>query len=125
MPPDTAPRREELLLVDMIERTRAIADAIEGRTRSDLDVDDVLTGAVLWSLVVMGEAASRLPAEFVSRHADLPWRQVTGFRNLVVHAYERIEHDSVEDGHRGRTRVRPTAVARGPRRVSARRTSTG
>jgi uncharacterized protein with HEPN domain len=95
MPPERRTRREELLIVDMIERTRAIADAIRGRSRADLDADGLLADAILWSMVVMGEAASRLPSEFVARHEELPWRQVTGFRNLVVHTYERIDHDIV------------------------------
>ena len=43
--------------------------------------------AVLQKLLVIGEAAARLPADFRERHAEVEWADIVGFRNIVVHEY--------------------------------------
>ena len=43
--------------------------------------------ALLRELAVIGEAASALSDRFVAEHPELPWKQIRGFRNRVVHEY--------------------------------------
>jgi uncharacterized protein with HEPN domain len=43
--------------------------------------------AILQKLIVIGEAASRLPDEFRQRHAHIPWQDIIGFRNFAIHEY--------------------------------------
>lgn len=88
MPPE---RREELLLVDIVDRADTVAAALARFEGEDLDEDDVVKSAVLWSTAVIGEAANRLPTEFCARHPEIDWRRVIGFRNLVLHAYDRVD----------------------------------
>ena len=37
--------------------------------------------------MIIGEAASKLPAEFRARHPDVEWGDIVGFRNIIVHEY--------------------------------------
>jgi uncharacterized protein with HEPN domain len=43
--------------------------------------------AVLYNLAVIGEAANALAAAIGDRHPDLPWAEMKGMRNIVVHEY--------------------------------------
>jgi len=43
--------------------------------------------AVLQKLIVIGEAASRLPGDFKKRHPYIEWEDIVGFRNIAVHEY--------------------------------------
>ena len=38
-------------------------------------------------LIVIGEAAARLPKEFIERHPEIEWADIVGFRNIAVHEY--------------------------------------
>ncbi len=79
-------------------RLRHIADALsaairftEGRSREDLDKDEVLAFALLHVIQIVGEAASKVSAEF--RGQQIPWVLITGMRHRLVHAYFDINHD--------------------------------
>jgi uncharacterized protein with HEPN domain len=62
-----------------------------GRERFDADEDLQI---VLTHLVqVIGEATSRISSELTDRYPLLPWRQVVGMRNRVVHDYFEIDLD--------------------------------
>jgi len=43
--------------------------------------------AVLQKLIVIGEAAARLPVQFRERHPEIEWADIVGFRNIAVHEY--------------------------------------
>jgi uncharacterized protein with HEPN domain len=51
----------------------------------------LIQSAVPQKLLVIGEAAGRVSPEVRARWADLPWRSVTGFRNIAVHAYFEVD----------------------------------
>ena len=51
--------------------------------------------ALLYSLVVVGEAANRLPGEFQDAYPAVPWRRVIDFRNFLVHRYDVIDMEIV------------------------------
>ncbi|TYC63950.1 DUF86 domain-containing protein [Stappia sp. BW2] len=51
--------------------------------------------AVSASFIVIGESAKALPEDLTSRHPDVPWRAIAGFRDRVVHEYFRIDVDTV------------------------------
>lgn len=47
--------------------------------------------ATLRNLEIMGEAAKRVPESVRSRFLDLPWRDLTGFRDRLAHAYDALD----------------------------------
>lgn len=46
-------------------------------------------------LLIVGEAAKRMSDEFKAAHPDIPWRQMSGMRDILVHAYDHVDLDEV------------------------------
>ncbi|MFQ5614703.1 MAG: DUF86 domain-containing protein, partial [Anaerolineae bacterium] len=84
-------RPEKLYLLDIVEAADAIAEFVAGLEEDDFYSDSLRQSAVLQKLIVIGEAAARLPQEFRDRHPQLEWRQIVAFRNVLVHAYFSIK----------------------------------
>lgn len=84
-------RREELYLTDIVEAAGAINRFIGDRDYDAFVDDELLCAAVLQKLTVIGEAASRLPAEFRARHTGIEWADIVSFRNIAVHAYFAVQ----------------------------------
>lgn len=51
--------------------------------------------AILRRLEIVGEAVKRLPEAFRARHEQIPWKRVAGFRDVVIHHYNRVDLDEV------------------------------
>jgi len=68
-------------ILDAIERIRVI------QSRGDLTQDQVLYDATLRNLQTLSEATQLLPAELKAVYPDIPWHQISGFRNILVHNY--------------------------------------
>jgi uncharacterized protein with HEPN domain len=84
-------RREELYLTDIIEAADAIQRFLRGVDQNTFLKDELLQSAVLQKLMIIGEAASRLPKEFRDKHSEIEWEDIVGFRNIAVHAYFAVE----------------------------------
>lgn len=84
-------RRERLYLLDVVEAADAIESFLAGVSEAAFLDSDLLRSAVLQKLLIVGEAASRLPRDFCDRHSDVDWSGIVGFRNIAVHAYFSIE----------------------------------
>ncbi len=46
--------------------------------------------AVIRNFEVIGEAAKRIPEEYRKKHAGIPWRELAGFRDVLIHQYEGV-----------------------------------
>ena len=72
---------------DILEALDWIAAAIGDRTEAEFLGDETLCYAVAQRLTVIGEAAARLTKVLKRKHRDVPWADITAFRNIVVHEY--------------------------------------
>lgn len=88
MPPDDQDRR-----VHMIEAGETVLRFMAGRSRTDLDQDEMLRFAVVRAIEIIGEAASKITPTTQAAYADLPWPAIIGMRNRLVHAYFDIDTD--------------------------------
>ncbi len=68
---------------------------IQGKDRSDLDGDRVLSLALVRLLEIVGEAASRVSAPRRARHAAIPWAEIVSLRNRLIHGYASVDMDIV------------------------------
>lgn len=59
-------------------------------TRADLDNDERTQDAIVHRFMVIGEAASALSKELRDAHPEVPWKQITGTRHIIVHDYDRV-----------------------------------
>ncbi len=91
------PPEDEVLLRDMLDHARHAAAAVTGRKRSDLDSDFVLAAALERFIEVIGEAASKVSTTTRESTPQIPWREIIGMRNRLVHGYASVDHDIVWD----------------------------
>ncbi len=80
-------------LHQMLDHAREAADMARGRTRDDLDSDRLLNLALVRLLEIVGEAAGRIPSEQRDLWPSVPWRNVIGLRNRLVHGYDQVNFD--------------------------------
>jgi uncharacterized protein with HEPN domain len=64
-----------------------------GRQREDLEADRQLTWALIKAIEIIGEAAGQLSEETKTELSNIPWRNIIGMRNRLVHAYFDINLD--------------------------------
>ena len=91
-------------LADYLDHMRQAAhDAcsfVEGMSKEDFLADKRTQQAVIMSLVVIGEAATKVMdryADFAGGHPQVPWRSMRGMRNRIAHGYFEINLDVVWD----------------------------
>jgi len=65
------------------------------RDRSACAQDEVLQVYVVHHLMILGEAAYKLPESFRWRQHDVPWDAIIGMRHILVHDYFRVDLDVV------------------------------
>ncbi len=75
----------------MLDYARKAVAFTQGRSRVDLDKDEILTLALLRLLEVIGEAARHVPSEFRTQAPPIPWRDITGMRDRLIHAYPDVD----------------------------------
>lgn len=81
----------------MVDCADAIANFLQGVDQERFGQDDLLRSAVLLKLILIGEAAARLPQAFKQAHADVPWQRIAAFRNFAVHEYFAVQWSIVYD----------------------------
>lgn len=88
MPPDDKARLQHVL-----EAAQKAVRLTEKRKRADLDTDELLSLGVTRLLEIVGEAAAHVSETTRARHADVPWSQMIGMRNRLIHGYDVIDAD--------------------------------
>lgn len=66
-----------------------------GMDQATLRADRRTQAAVLYEIVVVGEAANRLSDDFRARHPEIPWKEIVGMRNILAHQYDKVDADEV------------------------------
>lgn len=84
-------------LRQMIDLADEIAGLIARHTRSELDQNTEFRRALERCVELIGEAATRLPEEWRERHPEIPWRQIIGMRNVMIHGYDVVSNDVLWD----------------------------
>ncbi len=85
---DLAPR-----LRHMLEHAREAVALVRGKRREDLDSDRLLNLALVRLVEIVGEAAARVPKENWSAYPQIPWAQIVGLRNRLIHGYDAVDFD--------------------------------
>jgi uncharacterized protein with HEPN domain len=88
--------------IDDLTRLKHIRDAVlttidfvKGRNRDDLDDDQMLSLALVRLIEIIGEAANNISLACQNQYPQIPWREMVGMRNRLVHAYFEVDLDVV------------------------------
>ncbi len=84
--------------IDDLTRLKHIRDAakealffVSNRTREDLDNDRMLSLALVRLIEIVGEAANNVSEYNQTKYSKIPWRQMIGMRNRIIHAYFEVD----------------------------------
>ncbi len=79
----------------MLDCAEAISKFSTGKSRQDLDLDRFFASAIMREFEVLGEAASAISIQTKSHFKQIPWKEIVGMRNQLIHAYFDVDHDIV------------------------------
>jgi len=79
----------------MLESSRDALKFIEGKNRLGLSNDRILVLALIKCIEIVGEAAARVSPAGRERIPDIPWVDVVGMRNRLIHGYYDVDFNQV------------------------------
>lgn len=91
------PRLWEQRVEDMLDAVAKIQRATSDKTFSTFVADEVLIAAVCYFILVIGEASLNIPSEIQGRAPSIPWDEIRGMRNRLVHQYFQVSLPIVWD----------------------------
>ena len=86
---------DRIRLRHMLDHGREAVAMLQGRSRADLDFDRQLNLSIVRPLEIVGAAAARATSEIRAALPELPWAEMVGLRNRVIHGYDRVDFDIV------------------------------
>ena len=78
-------------IADILEAVQDSLEITRGLNYEAFCSDKKALKAALYNLIVIGEAARKLPAEVTARYPSLPWREMSDMRNILIHEYFGID----------------------------------
>ena len=87
----------EIRLQHILDAAREAVAFASPRKRADLDSDRLLNLALMRLLEIIGEAATRVPDAERKKRPAIPWPQIVGMRNRLIHGYDNVNFDTLWD----------------------------
>jgi uncharacterized protein with HEPN domain len=82
-----------ITLRQMLDYAQKAVTLSRGKKRIDLDKDLTFNLALTRLVEIIGEAANRVPGEFQDNHPEIPWMEIIGMRNRLIHGYDEVDFD--------------------------------
>ena len=74
-------------LLHILECIENVFQFLDGKSFDDLSNDRMCFHAVVYNIMIIGEAANMLTKEFRENTPETPWRDIIDMRNVLVHGY--------------------------------------
>jgi uncharacterized protein with HEPN domain len=84
---------DKVRLRHMLEHAREAVAMIKGKEQADLPRERMLELSLIRLIEVVGEAAARVSLEGRAKYTSIPWPQVAGMRNRLIHGYDQVDLD--------------------------------
>ncbi len=88
-------KRDLVYLAHISEQCEIILSVSEKITSEEFLADKIYQNAIIRSLEVIGEAAKQVSAEFRTLHPELPWREMAGTRDRLIHGYFSVNLEEI------------------------------
>ena len=76
-----------IFLEHILESISLIESYTKGISKQDFLESDQIQDAVMRRLEIIGEASKNIPPNFRTLHPDIPWREISGMRDVLIHEY--------------------------------------
>lgn len=86
-------RDPEIAFRQILSHSREAVEICQEKTRLDLDRDRMLNLALTRLIEIIGEAAKRVPDSIQVKYPTIPWLQMIGARNRLIHGYDSVDFD--------------------------------
>jgi uncharacterized protein with HEPN domain len=90
-------RSDDAYLLDILIAARKALKFVEGMDRNEFEDSEIIQNAVIRPLAIIGEASARISRGFRKAHTTLPWAEMVGMRNRLMHEYFRIDYGIIWD----------------------------
>jgi uncharacterized protein with HEPN domain len=90
-----SPDKDRVRIRHMLEAARKAISFLDGRTKEQLQGDELRSLGIVRLIEIIGEAANQVSEPTRSAIPEVPWRAIAGTRNRLVHAYFDVDLDIV------------------------------
>jgi uncharacterized protein with HEPN domain len=108
-------REYKLYLADILAAMESIERFIEGMSFEEFQADDKTASAVIRKFEIIGEASRNIPEEVKKKHPEVPWKEMAGMRDRLIHAYFGVDYKLVWTT----IKIRLSAAKQSIRKISA------
>jgi uncharacterized protein with HEPN domain len=88
-------KRDKVYLQHILDAIDRITGYVAGKVFAEFESDLMAQDAVIRQFSIIGEAARRISLGFQSRHPAIPWADIIGMRNILIHDYLEVDLDEV------------------------------
>ena len=86
-----------IYITHIIESINLTENFSKGLTKEKLEKDKLKQSAIIRQIEIIGEAVKNLPKELIEKYKDIPWKDIIGMRDKIIHQYFDIDINIVWD----------------------------
>jgi len=83
--------KDAIYKLHILDSITDIENYVKGLLQKEFEGNKIVQDAVMRKFQVIGEATKRLSPGFKSKHRDIPWKKVTGMRDILIHDYFQVD----------------------------------
>ena len=87
--------KDYIILTKIVEEIDIAEEMIGNISFSDFDADEKLKRAICMTVINIGELVKNLSAELIQKYNQIPWKSISGFRDVAAHKYKSLFMDDV------------------------------
>ncbi len=88
-------RDYRLYLKDILAAMDSIEAFVLGMSFKQFRADDKTVSAVIRKFEIIGEAAKHVPEDIRKQYSNIPWKEMAGMRDKLIHFYFGVDHNLV------------------------------